>query len=109
MCAWLRFLGVSTWYAVVLVLRLIVSYLRSYVCNVYLCSIGLLLLSLITLLLLPAGVQNPGFGRVHTILLNPGYCRVHTIPLNPDLSRVHNLLLGCDLWFTRLRVHPNFL
>ena len=120
MCAWLRFLGVSPRYAVVLVLCLVVSYLRSYVCYVYLGTIVLLLLSLITLLLLPAGVQKPGFGwvhvlflnpghsRVHTLFLNPGYCRVHTIPLNPDLHRVHHLLLGYELWFARPRVHISF-
>jgi hypothetical protein len=109
MCAWLRFLGLSARYAVVLVLCLCVSYLRPYGCNFNLCTICLLLLPLIILLFLPAGVQNPGFGRVHTILLNPGYCRVQTIPLNPDLSWVHSLLLGFDQWFTRPRVHPNLL
>jgi len=57
---------------------------------------------------LPTGVQNPGFGRVHTNSLNPGFCQVHTTPLNPDLSRVHTLLLCCDRWLARPRVHPNF-
>ena len=108
MCAWLRFLGVSSNCTVVLVLCLISSYLRSCVSNVDLGGTVLLYVTLISLPFLLTGVQNPGFGRVHTILLNPGYCWVHTIPLNPDLSRVHNLLLGCDLWFTQPHVHTNF-
>jgi hypothetical protein len=97
MCAWLRFVGLITCLTVIIVLCPIIRYLRSFVTNMYIGCAAILLLTLIVLFFLPTGVQNPGFGRVHTTILNPSIYWVHFIPLNPDLGRVHSLFIVCDL------------